>query len=87
MVIQVRYRDVSFDEITDCLQPCITTPRNRATWESKMRGKPVCVEIPKVSDEVAIGQYEQFRCCGPFYLTPNLAPNSAVCVHIAEIGD
>lgn len=84
MIVTTRYRDVDFEEVLKCVKG--DTPQNRAAW-AKMCGQPVRITAPPVSEAIAAAQYLVWKCRGPFYLTPALGPNSAICVHLAEIGD
>lgn len=87
MIVRTKYRDIPFEQVLKCVIRCNTTG-NRTAWEKKMRGAPIVIQTPQVSDEVAAAQREMFVCGGPFFMdVTNNARNAAVCVHIAEIGD
>lgn len=82
MVVQVRFKDIPFEEAKKCSTSAYGGAR--AWWESK-RGKPVQIIVP------ADGGSGSRICDGPFFRVVNdekyYGGAYTVCPHIAEIGD
>jgi hypothetical protein len=76
MLIETRYRDISWSEATKC-QP--VTAMTESDW-NKIRGTAVAIITPATThvDKHVI-------CSGPFYWRADR--QKVVCPHIAEIGD
>lgn len=91
MIIQSRYRNVSWNEVKQCVTGECADSRYELIWENQMRGKPVSFEAPAIPLR---GPY--FICRGPFFalpgtrlgtLTSGVVGQKTICVHMVEIGD
>lgn len=85
MIVQIKFRDISFEEAARCLTPegvrdAIENGRDK-TWETERRGQPVKIIVP-----ATIKQWRYFCCSGPHFRVVGFS-NRGVCPHIAEIGD
>ena len=82
-VIEVRYRDIPWEEARKC-QTIKDEKKLRRYWEQEQRGRIVSIECPSVpptSDTKIV-------CVGPFFQRhEESASHLVVCPHIAEIGD
>lgn len=83
-ILNVKYRDISFEEATEehkkaSLQQL--SGETREHWESKLRGRAISIETPPASDG-------EDWCGQPWYrIVGGVSLHSGVCSHLAEIGD
>lgn len=80
MIIEVRMRDIPFEEWMKCAKPGIV--RTPAQWEVAKR-KVHHIQTPGHAP-TPMGE---FRCDGPLFEVVDGPPYGCVCPHIAEIGD
>lgn len=86
MIVQTRYRDISFAECRKCVRPPYNFWIHRPEWENRLRAKPVAIVVPAIPAAEFRDVY--WRCSGPFYRISGGEPDGFVtCPHIAEIGD
>ncbi len=78
MIIETRFRDISYEEMDACAVKHAKRRQNCRSWWAANRGKPITIETPSI-------QAVDFTCDGPFYRVAG--EMFAVCPHIAEIGD
>lgn len=85
MIIQTRYRDISWEEASACIvAPQVET---RQWWEGR-RGQAMQIEAPPAANI----RPERWKCTGPWFDVVGEVHCIhggvfAVCPHMAEIGD
>ena len=83
-VIEVRYRDIPWEEARKC-QTIKDEKTCRRHWEQEQRGRYIFIEIPAIRITPC-----KIVCAGPFFalhVASRNSPANTVCPHIAEIGD
>jgi hypothetical protein len=83
VILQTRYRDIPFEQIEQDHAGATRMPYETAEyWNTRLRGKPVTIQIPGNPPEAD-------HCREPVYwiVKGPVGHLSAVCSHLAEIGD